>query len=291
MRFLLLVLLLSGCGVSTQHVDNVPPKIHRDLVQLGVEFGSFPVLNASAFLWPKDLTEDQVEDLVKRVNSASEAADPFFVKATVLGVENSTLDAQFTQLSCVEKYAVLQPDQDPMDVEHVSEWKKIDKDADKQAADELSTCETNQSRRDEIVPELTAAQQGAAPYVDAIDRAIDPDQQNKVNNRNIKVRSLALNAGAAPTIALGGFEVSGYNPSTDNGLIQNASYDMNLHVLSFDVPEVDSKKVATGNMYHFALERGNDHGPLARFTGDMNLMNGAKILRYGSARIDAFPPQ
>ncbi len=304
-KYAWLALFVSGCGVSTQHVDNTPPKLHPELVQLSVEYGTFEVLNASAFLWPKDLTEDQAQVLVRTVNSASEAADPFFIQATVLGAETKLLQAQWDQVACVDKYAVLGPDEDPMDVSHVNEWKKIDKAVDPKAADEVSDCEKNQSRREEIVPQLAAAQQGAAPYVDQIDRAIDPDPQNKQNSKTIKIRNLTLSADAAPMVSLGGFTVSGYNPSTENQLIQNAAYDAKLNVLTFDVFEVDDNKVQTGNFYHFALERGNDHGPLARFTGDMNLMQGEvetteagkkiirgiSILRYGSARIDAFPPK
>lgn len=294
-RFLLLVLLVSGCGVSNQHVDNVPPVIHRDLVQFGVTYGAFKVNQVSVFLWPANLSEDQAQEMVRTVNGASEAADPFMVKAAILGAEAAELQTQWDQISCVDKYAVLQPGQDPMDVDTVTEW-KTDKDVtDPAAQKERDTCESNQTRRQQIPAEQDAARQSAMPFLAKIMLTIDPDQTHIENSKALDVTGtrITLNATGAPTVSLGNFLYAGYNPSTSSKKfpIQNANYDANLHVLSFDVPEVDSTLAPTGNVYHFAIERGNDHGPLARFTGDMNLMNGSKIVRYGSARIDAFPPQ
>lgn len=289
-KLALIAVLVSGCGVSTQHVDNTPPVIHRDLVQFGVTFGTFKVNQVSVFLWPANLSEEKAQDLVRTVNAASEAADPFMVKAAVLGVEAARLQAQWDQISCIEKYAILQPGQDPIDVDQVTEWK-----ADKDVADpkELKMCEENQTRRLAIPEEQDAARQSALPYLAKIMLAIDPDQQHIENSKALDVTGtrITLNEDGAPSVSLGNFLVPGYSPSVANGKIQNAKYDVKLRVLSFDVPEVDASLQPTGLTYHFAMERGNDHGPLARFTGDMNLMDGSKIVRYGSARIDAFPPQ
>jgi len=292
-RLLLSVLLVSGCGVSNQHVDNTPPVIHRELVQFAVSYGTFKVNQVSVFLWPANLTEDQAQEMVRTVNGASEAADPFMVKAAILGAEAGALQTQWDQISCIDKYAVLQPGQDPIDVDTVTEW-KTDKDVtDPAAQKERDTCEYNQARRQQIPVEQDAARKAALPYLAKIMLTIDPDQQHIQNSKALDVTGtrITLNAVGRPDVSLGNFLVPGYNPSTSNGKIRHAAYDSNLHVLSFDVPEVDANLQQTGNVYHFALERGNDHGPLARFTGDMNLIAGATILRYGSARIDAFPPQ
>jgi hypothetical protein len=289
-RLALFSLLLAGCGVATQHVDNVPPIVHRDLVQFGVTYGSFKVNQVSVFLWPEGLSEDRAQELVRTVNGASEAADPFMVKVAVLGVEDGELRAQWEQIACVDKYAVLQPGQDPIDVDTVTEW-KADKDVENPK--ELKACEDNQTRRQVIVEEQDTARSAALPYLAKIMLAIDPDQQHITNTKNLDVTGtrITLNANSAPNVSLGNFLVPGYSPSTSNGKITGAAYDANLRVLFFDVPEVDSSLKETGLVYHFALERGPDHGPLARFTGDMNLMDGSHVVRYGSSRIDAFPPQ
>jgi hypothetical protein len=292
-KFALIALLVSGCGVSTQHVENKPPVIHRDLVQLAVTYGTFKVNQVSVFLWPANLTEEKAQELVRTVNSASEAADPFMVKAAILGAEAAGLQIQWDQISCIEKYAVLQPGQDPIDVDQVTEW-KADKDVpDKAQQVERDLCVQNQTRRLAIPAEQDAARQSALPFLAKIMLAIDPDQTHIENSKALDVTGtrITLHADSAPSVSLGNFLFPGYGPSVENGKILNASYDPSVHVLSFDVPDVDANLEPTGLMYHFAMERGNDHGPLARFTGDMNLMNGSKIVRYGSARFDAFPPQ
>ncbi len=291
---LLLSILFSACGVQNQSVESHPPVIHRDLVSFATTYGSFKVNQVSAFLWPAGLTEDQTQELVATVNGASLAADPFMVQGAILGAENQNLQVQWDQISCVSKYAVLQPGQDPVDVDTVTEWKKDV--AGEKSQGELALCIANQARRQTIPAEQDAARKSAIPFLAKIVLAIDPDADHPVNSRALDVTgtriSITQDHGiVTAAVSLGNFLIAGYNPSTSNGKITNAGYDSNLKVLSFDVADVDAKKNETALLYHFALERGPDHGPLARFTGDMNLMSGSSIVRYGSSRIDAFPPQ
>jgi hypothetical protein len=292
----LISVLFSGCGVQNQSVENHPPVIRRDLVSFATTYGSFKVNQVSVFLWPAGLTEDQTEELVATVNGASLASDPFMVKAATLGVEAQGLQTQWDQISCVDHYAVLQPGQDPMDIDTVNEWKSDTDIPDQKARGERDTCQANQTRRQAIPAEQDAARQSALPYLNKIINAIDPDPQHPVNSKALDVAGthISINRdGANNTVnlSLGNFLVPGYSPSTSNGQIKNAAYSLNLKVLSFDVDDVDDAKKPTGLTYHFALERGPDHGPLARFAGEMDLMNGSVIVRYGSSRIDAFPPQ
>lgn len=290
MKYLALI-LLAGCSVGTQTVANHPPVIHKDIVQFGTTYGSFKVNQVSVFLWPANMTEDETAAIVAKINGASLQADPYMVDAAKLGVEASKLSAAWDGASCIDKYAVLEPGQDPMDVDTVTAW-KADKDVSNPS--ELKMCQDNQARRKEIPALQDKDRQAALPFLSTILTAIDPDPAHPVNTRALDVTGtrIAINADGTVYVSLGNFLIPGNNPSTSNGMIRAASYIPSLKVLLFATPEIDAKGSPTGLIYTFALERGPDNGPLARFVGDMNLIDGSgKIVRYGSARIDAFPPQ
>lgn len=289
---LLFCSLFVGCGVTNQQVESHPPVIHRDLVSFAMTYGTFKVDQASAFLWPAGLSEDETQALVAKINGASLAADTFMVQAAILGAEEQELQKQWESTSCIEKYAILQPGQDPVDVDKVMEWKA----ADPNNPHELELCQTNQARRQAIPAEKDSAVRSARPYLDKIISAIDPDPKHPVNSKALEPKGtrISLNEDGSVSVALANFLEAGFNPSTSNGQIINAKYNSNLKVLSFDVPNrhVNDKDYAgndKGNVYRFAIERGPDNGPLARFTGDMNLFDNGTLIRYGSARFDAFP--
>lgn len=291
-----LSLAVAACSVPSDHVDNSPPTIHKDLVSFSTTFGAYQLALTSAFLWPQ-VSEDEVARLVKTVNGASMKADPLFAKGAVMLVESQKLQAQWDSIDCVRNYAVLGPDDDPdIGVDHVSAWQTP---KDDKGTQEIPKCQANQTRREELKAELADNNTQIAPYINAINVAIDPDQTHVENSKSLNYRGSRLSilqdeatGQITVSVKLSQFLNGGYSPSTDNGQITNATYDVSLRSLSFDVADVDVAGRPTGLVYKFVLERGPNNGPLASFRGDMNLRTpGGAILRYGSARIDGFPPQ
>ena len=131
---------------------------------------------------------------------------------------------------------------------------------------EIPKCQSNQDTREANKKETTENQLIINPLLDEINKLIDPDQHHKVNSRDIDIAStlsILQDAQGLPVVhvKLVNFEISGYTPTTDAttdkdgntvaGDITNASYDVAMRSLKFNVPEcnardADNKLVCTG---------------------------------------------
>lgn len=296
---------LSSCGVRSVPVENRPPVLNKDLVQFDVTYGKFTPNFASVFLWP-DLQEAEMAAMVAKVSGASNKADPFLLDSAVLTREIDQMTAQWSTLQCAANHGELQPGDDPDFMDYVSAWKEA---KDVTDAKELALCQKNQSVRQADVTKRDANNIAASPFLQDITLSIDPDQSNIQNTKTLdatrtSIEILRDETGLVIHITLGGFLNSQNNPTTDlsdeqladpaivaKRLITDVSYNEEFRNLKFTVSDVDKAGQPTGNLYKFALERTIDHGPIARFTGEMNLVSpSGAILRYGMGRIDAFIP-
>ncbi len=309
----------SACSVNSETVDNRPPVVHTDLVSFSTASGSFGLPNAqgefglqltSVFLWPENLSEDQAAELVKSINGTSMKADPLFAKLSYILRDKNELQGEWDQTGCISKYADVPPDYDPEIDGGVKQW-KVPPANDQKSISDIQLCIANQDRRSKVESQQNDLRVQLSPLLNEISKDIDPDQTRIVNAKTLDAPSsrlsfiLGADGAVSVHVKLGGFLFSNYSPSTDvtdqaTGLpqITNATYGPRLHLLSFDVPEVDGTKNAdgslhkTGLVYKFRVERAPNIGLIASFRGDMNLYNSAgQIIRYGTARIDGFPPK
>lgn len=280
------LLALAGCGVKHEGVENKPPQIEHDAKVFDVAYGEFKVSLASVFFYPDNYTDQQTTDLVTAIRADSRVVTANLATIANLKPKIDGLRAQWNQIDCVTKYAVLGPNDDPMDVDTVTSW-KADKDvADATALKEMQACKDNQSLRQALSVKYDAAKHDFAQKSDEVSHLLDTDINHPVNSQTIDFAhiQLRINADNSVVLSLPQLMTPGFSPSTSNGEIINAIYDPHLKLLKFDV------LMPTQTYLHFELERMADMGNFGGFTGAMNLMNRQTIVRNGQAVIYFTPP-
>lgn len=286
--------LATACSVKNSSVTNEPPKMRRDLVQFDAEYGVFKIESATVFLWPEVSSEAEVEEMVKTVNTASERADLITLEMGQMMAQKGALEAAFGQSSCVEKWADLGPDEDPIFVEWVTKWKTSEV---PEEAAAIKLCMENQEKRRAMMVRMDEIVSVEQPkIIGTIFKTIDPGYPEKVENMkslDAKGSKLVIRSNEGRTsvnVTLKDFLLPGHVQSTetmDLGRIGEAMYRAETKLLLFSVPELNKEGKPTGDVYRFFLERCPDFGGFARFKGDVKVYRGAKIVRYGSAKFDA----
>lgn len=298
----------TSCSVKQERVANEPPVIAKGIQPFSTAFGVFTIQQASVFLWPENLAETEAQALVKKVNAASLEVDYRTSVLTKLAAQTSALDSAWTSSECIEKWAVLGPDEDPIFVEWVSEWKTgANEDEQKQ----IQACVENQANRKTIQGEADGQRAKIGELAEIVNRALDPDSANVQNMKSLRVATSTLeiletdggsaggdvgtDGGIKVKVKLDGFlneassvSTEGTSPTTQ---IIDAKFDISRRLLTFAVPEVTKTGDLTGRVYYFMMERTPDFEGRARFTGDIRVYDGDKIVRYGSARFDTVAPK
>lgn len=277
-----------GCSVKQERVSNEPPVIEKGIQPFATAFGAFPIQQASVFLWPAGLSEGEAQVLVRKVKSASLKVDAIKFELMALDVEARKLAADWVSQECVEKWA---SDYDEFE-EQVNGWKTSEI-PEEQAA--ITKCIGNQDRRHKIGDEIAPKAAAIGVLAEEVDRLIDPNPEKLENKISINDKTSVIeinesDAGVVVNLKMSGFISAANNPSTENGQITGATFDIGRRLLSFSIPELGTDGAATGRVYVFLLERAPDRKGMARFTGDIRLMQGETILRYGSAQFDTVAP-
>jgi hypothetical protein len=284
------ILGLSACSVKQERVKNEPPVIQKNVQPFATSFGNFPITQASVFLWPAGMSEEQAQSIVRQVNAASLEVDNISLELTAMNEETTKLLAKWTEQACVEKWSA---EYDEFE-EQVNSW-KTSENPDEQKL--IKACADNQERRKAITGEIAPKAAAVGALSEKVDRLVDPDPNKIENKKSIRMATslleiLETDAGVKVNVKLDGFLSPTYSPSTENGQILNANFDINRRLLSFMVPEVNADNQPTGLIYVFLMERAPDLGQRARFSGDVRIVDQAgKILRYGSVRFDTVRPQ
>jgi hypothetical protein len=273
-----------ACSVERHTVKNEPPTIKREVVSFENDFGTLKPESISLFLWPDGLSEEQAQNLVRTVKSASIEIDRLTIELRNMAVKKAELELNFQTLDCVKQWANLAPDADPELVDWVSKWKPLALDASNDQKEVRANCMRNQEERKSLAMSMDINASNAQPMaMGVIFKSLDPlypDKQENFKSIGIKGSKVVIHpAGAVVTFA--DFLHEGNTQSTDLG-----TYDSKTKLLQFSFPEVSNDGKTTGAIFQFALERNPNFMDFARFAGDVKLVKDGKTLRYGSAQID-----
>lgn len=279
---------ITACSVKQERVSNEPPVIAKGIQPFGTAFGSFVINQASVFMWPDKLSEEEIRQLVRKVKAASLKVDAIKFDLMALDVEARKLSVAWESQECVAKWS---SEYDEFE-EQVTGWKSSEI-PEEQAA--IKACTDNQTRRLKIVEEIAPKAAAIGALSEEVDRLIDPNPEKPENKLSINDKTSILEIkdtgeSIAVNMKLSAFQYPSFNPSTENGQIVGASFDLARRLLSFAIPEVNAELNPTGRMFVFLLERSPDQKGMARFTGDIRLMDGDKIVRYGSGQFDTVAP-
>ncbi|RYZ74592.1 MAG: hypothetical protein EOP05_09135 [Proteobacteria bacterium] len=283
--------------MKQERVSNEPPVITKGIQPFSTAFGVFTMQQASVFLWPENISEAEAQALVKKVNSASLEVDYRTSMLTKLGKQTAELEGAWAANECIEKWAVLGPDEDPIFVEWVSEWKTG---ANEEEQKLIQACVENQAARKTIQTEADSQRATIGQLAEVVNRALDPDSANVQNMKSLRTATSTLEIletddGVKVKVKLDGFLNEASSVSTEgtspNTMVLDAKFDIARRLLSFGIPEVTKTGELTGRLYYFLMERTPDFDGRARFTGDIRVYDGEKIVRYGSARFDTVAPK
>ncbi len=283
---LIAVVCATACSVENLRFENNPPDLQRGLQTFSVEHGSLRPESVSIFLWPLQ-SEAEFANTIATVGRASAEIDRLSLVLAGFAKEKSSLESAFSDDKCVVDWAVLAEGEDPEFVEWVQEWK----------AGAPEACLKNQERRKSILADIDrvgAVEQ--AGEIGKLYRALDPLYPSKVENIksvNVKDSRLAINADGSVSITLkdylrrGNTQSSAPGTSTmPHGKIVGAQYIASRKLLVFAVPELSEAGAPTSRIWKFYLERAPDFLGMARFVGDIQVFDGEKLVRAGTAKIE-----
>ncbi len=291
-KFLSLVTLIctafgsSGCSVENLKVENNPPNLQRGLQAFSNEHGTLKPESISIFLWPVQ-SELEFANTIAIVGRASSEIDRLSLVLAGFAKEKAELEAVFESEKCVANWAVLAPGEKPDFVVWVTNWKP----------DAPQACISNQERRKFLlagIDRVGAVEQSAE--IGKLYRALDPLYPTKVENLksvDVKGSRLIIGQDGAVTITLKDYFRRGNTqsslPSTStvpHGKILGAQYIAQRKLLVFAVPELTDAGEPTSRYWKFYLERAPDFLGMARFVGDIQVFDGAKLVRAGTAKIE-----
>ncbi|RYZ64761.1 MAG: hypothetical protein EOP05_21560 [Proteobacteria bacterium] len=179
----------------------------------------------------------------------------------------------------------------------MSEWKTG---ANEEEQKLIQACVENQAARKTIQTEADSQRATIGQLAEVVNRALDPDSSNVQNMKSLRTATSTLEIletddGVKVKVKLDGFLNEASSVSTEgtspNTMVLDAKFDIARRLLSFAIPEVTKTGELTGRLYYFLMERTPDFDGRARFTGDIRVYDGEKIVRYGSARFDTVAPK
>lgn len=276
----------AGCSVESLKVQNGPPDLQRGIQTFSKEYGTLRPESVSIFLWPRQ-NEHDFANTIATVGRASAEIDRLSVMLADFGKEKAALEAAFATDRCVVDWAVLADGEDPEFVEWVQEWK----------SDAPLACKVNQERRKSLLADIdrvgTVEQ---AAEIGKLYRTLDPLYPSKIENiKSVNVKDSRLNINPDGSVAItlkdylrrGNTQSSAATVSTlPHGKINGAKYIQSRRLLEFTVPELSETGDPTSRIWRFYLERAPDFLGMARFVGDIQVFDGAKLVRVGTAKIE-----
>lgn len=276
----------AGCSVESLKVANNPPDLQRGLQTFSLEHGSLRPESVSIFLWPRQ-NEFDFANTIAIVGRASAEIDRLSLVLAGFGKEKASLEAAFAADKCVVDWAVLAEGEDPEFVEWVQEWKP----------DAPQACKVNQDRRKSLLADIDkVGTVDQAAEIGKLYRALDPLYPSKIENIksvNVKDSRLVISLDGSVTITLKDYLRRGNTQSSvagtstlPHGKILGAQYISSRKLLVFAVPELSETGEPTARLWKFYLERAPDFLGMARFVGDIQVYDGEKLVRAGTAKIE-----
>jgi hypothetical protein len=300
---------LAACSVKQGAVASHPPVLNEGMkVSVLSHFGTLRVDSISAFFWPKQWSEAQMEKNVEIINRDAQKLDGFSKQTIpIVKIQIPALWAQFKdQDQCIAKFVDPTKVTDPdliQETDVISDWKTV-ADDEKPA---LKKCQDNQDQRVALraVVDANTAQQN--PLIGEINTLLDPKYPDVIEN-SLSIQSQGSEVSIKKTtragthesvvavdVTLADFLRDQNTQSTTKGTVSKASYNEREGLLTFQVPEFNKDGTATGKIYSFSLYRSDNSytdvvtgTEYAVFKGTVDLMKNSKSIRSGKAQIAGF---
>lgn len=294
------LLVLAGCSVSVGTVPHKPPQIDATVTTKmnTPEFGRMDFNDPldmdgiSMFFWPTELqaSEGEIEpacrfngsfDLLSesekmslkvcQVNTLSGAIDREFDR---LRTEAPKLVSAFMQANCLELSSV-----PASSINDSIEWVEVG-----EGDERSSRVEQCRKWKDEYTLLTVEGIGKIAALKASIVSEVGAENWVEVNKGQSSL-VIQKNGQVELTLRLGRTLYSTGSRTPVELQIRDAVYDPKYRLLTFEMNELDEKRMPTGSVYKMALERMEILG-MARFTGDVRLrsMSGS-ALRSGSMQI------
>lgn len=288
MRILSLVLLglvLNGCSVSRQTVTNQPPILDRGLSAFAKESGALKVINMSLFLWPIQ-AEEQAIATISTVAKTSYQIDELAKQLVSLQRQAAQLKSDFDTAECLQKWADLGPDEDPLLVEWVNQWKE----------GTPADCKSNQDRRKIIANKVDQIGSKEQPIlIEKVFKAIDPGYPSVIENQIVvDPKSVDFKIdGLRVDITIGGLFGKGLTYSSlaekrsgPNTEISGAGYDPRRKLMQFQWARSNADAPGKVETWVAILERNPDFLGAVRFSGEVRVYHSKTLVRTGMIKIE-----